>query len=101
MSLFGSILDKILHHSTASTAQAAGTATSQQGAAGGAAGGAQQTQAAGAAAGQQTQTSGAMPGGATASAQPQARLQSVDVEAVLSRLASQKGGGGNWRTSIV
>ena len=25
----------------------------------------------------------------------------VDVEAVLTQLASQKGGGGNWRTSIV
>ena len=25
----------------------------------------------------------------------------VDVEAVLSELAAQKGGGGNWRTSIV
>jgi Domain of unknown function (DUF3597) len=25
----------------------------------------------------------------------------VDVEAVLTRMASEKGGGGNWRTSIV
>ena len=31
----------------------------------------------------------------------QAPAQAVDVEAVLTRLASQKGGGGNWRTSIV
>ena len=30
-----------------------------------------------------------------------APAQTVDVEAVLSDLASQKGGGGNWRTSIV
>ena len=29
------------------------------------------------------------------------KLQSVDVEAVLTQLASKKGGGGNWRTSIV
>ena len=29
------------------------------------------------------------------------RLQSVDVDVVLSRLASTKSGGGNWRTSIV
>ena len=29
------------------------------------------------------------------------RLQQVDVEAVLAQLASKKGGGGNWRTSIV
>src|SRR4029453_12779347 len=35
-----------------------------------------------------------------ASASPQ-QLQSVDVDAVLSRLAATKGGGGNWRTSIV
>ena len=27
--------------------------------------------------------------------------QSVDVEAVLTKMASDKGGGGNWRTSIV
>lgn len=32
-------------------------------------------------------------------AQPPA--QAVDVEAVLTRMASQKGGGGNWQTSIV
>ena len=31
----------------------------------------------------------------------QAPAQAVDVEAVLTRLASQKGGGGNWRLSIV
>jgi hypothetical protein len=31
----------------------------------------------------------------------QAPAQAVDVEAVLTRLASQKGGGGSWRTSIV
>jgi hypothetical protein len=31
----------------------------------------------------------------------QAPAQAVDVEAVLTRLASQQGGGGNWRTSIV
>jgi hypothetical protein len=33
-------------------------------------------------------------------AQP-AAAQPVDVEAVLTELAAQKGGGGNWRTSIV
>ena len=30
-----------------------------------------------------------------------APAQPVDVEAVLSQMAAQKGGGGNWRTSIV
>ena len=34
-------------------------------------------------------------------AQPAAAAQPVDVEAVLTELAAQKGGGGNWRTSIV
>ena len=97
MSIFGSILDKILHH--ASPAQAATpTASAQpaQQAGGGAA--AQQTQSAGAtgATAQQTQSPGTA---AAAAAQP--RLQSVDVEQVLSHLASQRGGGGNWRTSIV
>ena len=32
---------------------------------------------------------------------PTAALPPVDVEAVLSDLAESKGGGGNWRTSIV
>ena len=32
---------------------------------------------------------------------PTAALPAVDVEAVLSDLAESKGGGGNWRTSIV
>ena len=31
----------------------------------------------------------------------QAPAQNVDVEAVLTQMASAKGGGGNWRTSIV
>lgn len=37
------------------------------------------------------------PAAAAAAAPP----QPVDVEAVLTQLAAQKGGGGNWRTSIV
>ena len=42
------------------------------------------------------------PGTATApqAAQP-APAAPVDVEAVLTQMAAQKGGGGNWRTSIV
>jgi hypothetical protein len=34
-------------------------------------------------------------------AAPQASLQNVDIDAVLSQLASKKGGGGNYRESIV
>jgi hypothetical protein len=81
MSIFGSILDRIFHHSTASTAQAtspqqAGTAAPQSSA-------------------QQSQ----VPTAGTTTGTP--RLQSVDVDAVLSQVAAKKGGGGNWRTSIV
>jgi hypothetical protein len=32
---------------------------------------------------------------------PPAPMQPVDVDAVLAQLAARKGGGGNWRTSIV
>jgi hypothetical protein len=46
-------------------------------------------------------TAAARPAAPTAAAQPAAPAQSVDVEAVLTELAAQKGGGGNWRTSIV
>jgi len=39
---------------------------------------------------------------AAPAAPPQAQpLANVDVEAVLANLSQQKGGGGNWRTSIV
>jgi len=80
MSIFGSIIDRIFHHN----AQAqTGGATTQ--------GSAQQAQTAGS----QTQ---ATAGSTQAGTQ---RLQSVDVDAVLSQLASKKGGGGNYRTSIV
>ena len=75
MSIFGSILDKIFRHSTPSAGAATAQTTPQ----------AQQPTG-------QTQQSTA------ASAQ---KLQSVDVEAVLTKLASTKGGGGNWKTSIV
>jgi hypothetical protein len=46
---------------------------------------------------QQQQTS--QPAQQGAAAQPQ--LQNVDVDAVLTQLAARKGGGGNYRTSIV
>ena len=82
MSIFRSILDKIFHHGT-STASAAPGQPSQSGTA--------QAQA-----GTAATSPGQMQSGT--SAQP---LQAVDVEAVLSQLAAKKGGGGNWRTSIV
>jgi hypothetical protein len=93
MSIFGAIVDRIFHHSTA---MAAGSQTTQAGAGtSGSSASTQQSQAPG----QQSQTGGGM--AQAGGAQAQQRLQSVDVEAVLSQLASKKGGGGNWRTSIV
>jgi hypothetical protein len=80
MSIFGNILNRIFHHSTAPAS--AQTAAPQQGQ-----GGAQPQQPASQA--------------ATAAAPAQQKLSNVDVEAVLAKLASTKGGGGNWRTSIV
>ena len=77
MGLFSSIMDKIFHHST-STASAAPAETPKPA--------------------QQPAATPQSTAGASASTR---RLQSVDVDAVLTKLASTKGGGGNWRTSIV
>lgn len=78
MSLFRSIMDKIFHHSSG-TATAASTEAPKPA--------------------QQSTATAAQPApSAGASTQ---RLQSVDVDAVLTKLAASKGGGGNWRTSIV
>jgi len=88
MSIFGNILNKIFHHSTAQAST--GTATAQP-----------QTQPQSqpasntAASGSTAQPSGS----ASGSGQP--TLKNVDVQVVLSQLATQKGGGGNWRTSVV
>jgi hypothetical protein len=72
MGIFKSIMDRIFHHS--SPVAEATPAPAQQ------------------------QTQPSIAPGASVSTQP---LQAVDVDAVLTRLALSKGGGGNWRTSIV
>ena len=81
MSIFSAIMNKLLHRGSATAAQSAGaqqsTATAQQQAP----------------AGQQPQS------GLQGSAQP--TLQNVDIDAVLSEMASKKDGGGNYRQSIV
>ncbi|APT58701.1 hypothetical protein RGI145_17890 [Roseomonas gilardii] len=82
MSIFSSILNKIFH--PAGAAQAATPAGSDQAPAGGA------TPAA--------TPAGAPPAGGGSAPAPG---QEVDVESVLEGIAAQKGGGGNWRTSIV
>ena len=72
MGIFKSIMDKIFHHSSTDAAAAPAPAPAP-----------------------------AQPSivpGASVSPPP---LQAVDVDAVLTKLASSKGGGGNWRTSIV
>ena len=78
MSIFGSIMNKIFHHPSAQAAQP-GSAAPQQPAAAGAQGG----------------------DTATISAPATAATQQVDVGAVLSEMASEKGGGGNYQSSIV
>ncbi len=77
MSLFGKILDKIFHHGGAKPAVQAAP------------------QPVPAAAPAPTPTATPAP------AAPVAPVVAVDVEAVLTELAASKGGGGNWRTSIV
>ena len=77
MGIFSTIMDKIFHHARA--AQPASQPAAQQ---------------------TQTGTSAQQTAAPTA-APPQQPLRNVDVDAVLTQLATTKGGGGNWRTSIV
>ena len=76
MGIFSAILDKLRHHASAGTSaqQSGGTGSSQQ----------------------QAQGASAQQAGGTAG-----QLQNVDIDAVLSQLAAKKGGGGNYRESIV
>jgi hypothetical protein len=79
MSIFGNIMNKIFHHGSPASAapdQTSAPATPPQ--------------------------SAPTPDGATTTAPlPAAAAQSVDVGAVLSEMASMKGGGGNYQSSIV
>lgn len=74
MSIFGSIMSKIFHPSGAAAQPAPGSAP------------------------EASAGTAAPPSSPEASSAPP---QSVDVGAVLSQMASQKGGGGNYQTSIV
>lgn len=93
MSIFASIVDKIFHHHSAQPASATGSSQPMT----------QQTSSsAGAASSPQQSQSGTTPQAASSSAAGgQQKLQNVDVEAVLGQLANTRGGGGNWRSSIV
>jgi hypothetical protein len=75
MGIFSRILDKLRHHSSGGAAQQ-GTSASTSG-------------------GQQAQK------GTTPQQGGGAPLQNVDINAVLTQLAEKKGGGGNYRESIV
>jgi hypothetical protein len=89
MGIFSAILDKLRHHGSASQAsagrQTAGSPQQQ---------GQSQQQ------GQPTQQQ-AQPFAQGQQGAAQGSIQNVDIDAVLSNLASQKGGGGNYRQSIV
>src|SRR5438132_3823663 len=78
MGFFSNIMDKIFHHSTAQASTPSATTTAAP-----------------------EQPTAAAPSAPATAAPAQARLSDVDVEATLIRLAAAKGGGGNWRTSIV
>src|ERR1700760_2254303 len=71
MGIFSSIMDKIFHPAAAGGVTPSATASPAEAAAG--------------------SSSGTAPAGGAP----------VDVEQVLTQMASQKGGGGNWQTSIV
>lgn len=74
MGIFSSIMSKIFHHGQAKAAPAPS---------------------------QPPAAPQAAPQAAPAPTAPAAQPEPVDVEAVLSVMAQDKGGGGNWRTSIV
>jgi hypothetical protein len=77
MSVFSSIMNKIFHHNpTGAQGTPAPTASP-------------------------TQASTATPPVATAAAPTPTAMAAVDVDAVLTMMAADKGGGGNWRSSIV
>lgn len=75
MGLFSAIADKIFHHPTAAASPAAAAPTSA--------------------------ATGADPSASPASASLDTTSAPVDVGAVLTDMASKKGGGGNYETSIV
>ena len=89
MGIFSNIMDKLRHHPSAAQQQANNepARTQQTGSSQQAGGGSPSFQQSAQQAPQQ--------------AQEQRTLQNVDVDAVLQQMAAKKGGGGNYRTSIV
>src|SRR5690349_1208493 len=95
MGIFSSILDKIRHHAAADSGSQGG------GQMGGQAQAPSPQQPQQRQSPQGSQQGGAPQSGSSQGAGAQQQQQPVDVEAVLTQLASKNGGGGNWRTSIV
>ena len=89
MGIFSSILDKLRGHGPSTSQQTAGRAGSAQ----------QQGQPPAQQQSQQQQAQPSVQGSLQGS--PHAAIQSIDIEAVLSEMAAKKGGGGNYRESIV
>jgi hypothetical protein len=91
MGIFSAIMDKLRGQSRQANAETAGTQQTGQ----------QQAQARTQQQPQSSQQQGqAFPQGGQQGTGQQS-MQNVDIDAVLSQLASQKGGGGNYRQSIV
>lgn len=89
MGIFSAILDKLRHHGAKSAQQASASQSA-------AASAPQAQQPA-----QQQQPAAQQPSQSAANSNTASGIQNVDIDAVLSQLASQKGGGGNYRQSIV
>jgi hypothetical protein len=87
MSIFGSIMSKIFGGGEAAAENASAAA--------------QATSAGGSASPSQAAAAPSSPSSSGPAASSQAPAQTVDVEAVLTKMASEKSGGGNWHTSIV
>lgn len=93
MGIFSAILDKLRNRGAQAGQQQAGAPGTQSTTGRQASADPQQQQR-----GSQSAQAG---GGTGAQAAPQSVLKDVDVEAVLSQMAAQKGGGGNYKQSIV
>lgn len=95
MSIFSKIRDAIFNRKPATTAGGSATAAVTAGTATAGAAGAAGT------AGMAPAAASAAPAGSTPAAAKPAPMQPVDVEAILTQLASSNGQKLNWRTSIV
>ena len=97
MSIFGTIMNKIFHHGQAAKPAAVSGVSPEAGAAAGSV----NSGILAAATEMQATADAAVAAAGTAASTPSAPAQNVDVGAVLTQMAGQKGGESNWKTSIV